>query len=124
MWISQTKSTCCYLLLNTLLIGLGSYGPEISETLKKVSVSTTFDESQPVSVSTTIKFYDLEESQSQQLLIGMVSKSLGIDNSGILKSQPVVVSKTFKIIGLATWIDINFCGVTHLCSICYNNHVF
>ena len=49
---------------------------EYSETLEKVSVSTTFAQSQLVSVSTTPKF--------------QVSKSLGLDNSktpGLKESQ-------------------------------------
>ena len=36
------------------------YKAEISETLGKVSVSTTFDQSRPVSVSTTFKFISLD----------------------------------------------------------------
>ena len=41
----------------------------ISETLKKVSVSTTFAQSRLVSVSTTPKLLSLEESQYRQLKI-------------------------------------------------------
>ena len=104
-------------LCDLFLFGCISAEAEISEILEKVSVSTTFDQSRPVSVSTTIKLYGLEESQSRQLLIWMVSKSLGIDNSGILKSQPVSVSTTLKIVGLATWFFLNFCIVIDLFSI-------
>ena len=52
---------------------------EISETLKKVSVSTTFTQSRPVSVSTPFEFLGLEESRSRQLSKYPVSKSLGLD---------------------------------------------
>ena len=54
-------------------------GTEISETLEKVSVSTTFAQSRPVSVSTPFEFLGLEESRSRQLSKYPVSKSLGLD---------------------------------------------
>ena len=52
---------------------------ENSETLEKVSVSTTFAQSWPVSVSTPFEFLGLEESRSRQLSKYPVSKSLGLD---------------------------------------------
>ena len=50
-----------------------------SETLDKVSVSTTFGQSRLVSVSTPFKFLGLEESRSRHLSKFPVSKSLGLD---------------------------------------------
>ena len=50
-----------------------------SETLDKVSVSTTFTQSRLVSVSTSSKFLGLEESRSRHISKFMVSKSLGLD---------------------------------------------
>ncbi len=43
------------------------HSPEISETLEKVSVSTTFAQSRLVSVSTSLKIIGLNESRSRQL---------------------------------------------------------
>ena len=54
--------------------------PVISETLKKVSVSTAFAQSRVVSVSTSFKFLGLKEYQSRHLSKLPVSKSLGLDN--------------------------------------------
>ena len=46
--------------------GIAGRQAEISETLGKVLVSTTFDQSRPVSRLTTFTFVSLEESQSRQ----------------------------------------------------------
>ena len=46
---------------------LMAYNAVNSETLEKVSVSTTFGQSRWVSVSTTSKFLSLDESRSRQL---------------------------------------------------------
>ena len=52
---------------------------EISETLEKVSVSTTFAQSRLVSVSTSFKILGLKESRSLQPSKLLVSRSLGLD---------------------------------------------
>ena len=51
-----------------------------SETLEKVSVSTTFAQSRWASVSTTSIFLSLDESRSRQLKKIRVSMGLGLDN--------------------------------------------
>ena len=68
--------------------------PGVSETLEKVSVSTTFAQSWLVSVSTTTYLLSLEESQSRQLRVYGVSESLSLDNLGKSKSRKVSVSTT------------------------------
>ena len=67
---------------------------ENSETLVKVSVSTTFVQSRSVSVSTTPKFSSLDESRSRQLENFQVSTGLGLDNFGKVESRKVSVSTT------------------------------
>ena len=73
-----------HLIRHTICLNLNFHGPgltpEISEILEKVSVSTTFAQSRPVSVSTPFKFHGLKESRSRQLSKYPVSKSLGLDN--------------------------------------------
>ena len=72
------------------------YLEEISETLRKVSVLITFDQSRPVSVSTTFKFLSLEESQSRQPWHFIVSEP-GPNNTDILQSQKISVLTTLSL---------------------------
>ena len=51
-------------MANTLALDVSL--AEINKTLGKVLVSTTLYQSRPVSVSTTFKFFSLEDSQCQQ----------------------------------------------------------
>ena len=105
-----------------------------SETLDKVSVSTTFcrsrlvsvsistksEGSRWVSVSTTTKFQSLDESRSRHPQNFKVSMSLGLDIHNILKSQWVSVSTTFKILSLATHCLDNLTSnfwLTEMCSL-------
>ena len=54
-------------------VAVNAQETEISETLEKVSVSTTFAQSRPVSVSTTLKISSLEKSWSRHLLLDSLS---------------------------------------------------
>ena len=74
--------------------------PENSESLVKVSVSTTFVQSRSVSVSTTTKLSSLDWSRYRQPWKIPVSKSLGLDNLKISESRLVSVSTTWKILSL------------------------
>ena len=79
----------------------------ISETLIKVSVSTTLAQSWLVSVSTSLKILGLDKSRSRQLLLSLgwsrsrhppnflVLKSLRLDISQNFMSQKVSVSTSF-----------------------------
>ena len=63
-----------------------SLPPEISESLDGVSVSTSFAQSRVVSVSTSIKFPGLDESQSQHPRNFSVSMSRGLNIQEISQS--------------------------------------
>ena len=58
----------------------------------RLSVSTPFDESRWVSVSTSSKFFSLDESRSQHPPNFLVSMSLGLDIQHIFQSRWVSVS--------------------------------
>ena len=85
--------------------------PGISETLEKVSVSTTFAQSRLVSVSTTTYLLSLEESRYRQLWIFWVSKSLSLDNLDKSKSRKVSVSTT-SMPAYDTWVK-KYISVKH-----------
>ena len=71
---------------------------EISETLDRVSVSTSFVQSRSVSVSITVIFLSLDKSRSRHLWNFPVSMSLGLDIYRIFQSRWVSVSTNFQIL--------------------------
>ena len=73
---------------------------EINESLDGVSVSTSFGQSQLVSVSTSSKFPSLDESQSWYPVNFPVSMSLGLDICKISQSRWVSVLTSIKFFSL------------------------
>ena len=73
---------------------------EISECLDGVSVSTSFAQSQLVSVLTSIKFPNLDESRSQHQRNLSVLMSLSLDIQEIFQSRWVSVSTSKKFLSL------------------------
>ena len=73
---------------------------EISESLDGVSVSTSFTQSRPVSVLTSIKFSSLDESRSRHPRNFSLSMSLSLDIQENLQSRWVSVSTSKKFLSL------------------------